>query len=105
MIDERTLEFEIFGAMIRGRITWPSVNTAELISQDITKNFKIISSAVPVYYFRLISQAVRGNVITVGGISGYENFELTEKDDNFSMFLLDISFNQRCRIDNKPCNF
>ena len=76
-----------------------------VISQDITKNFKIISSAVPVYYFRLISQAVRGNVITVGGISGYENFELTEKDDNFSMFLLDISFNQRCRIDNKTCNF
>ena len=76
-----------------------------VISQDITKNFKIISSAVPVYYFRLISQAVRGNVITVGGISGYKNFELTEKDDNLSMFLLDISFNQRCRIDNKPCNF
>lgn len=37
MIDERTLEFYIFGAMIMGRITWPSDNTAELISQDITK--------------------------------------------------------------------
>jgi hypothetical protein len=76
-----------------------------VISQDITKSFKIISSAVPVYFFERVSQAVRGNAITVGGVSGYEAFELTEKEDSFSMFLLDVSFLKRCRIENKTCNF
>lgn len=73
-----------------------------VISKDITENYGIISAAVPPFYIRLLQQAVRGNAVTVNGTQ-YQNFRYDSKPDDNSMFLLDLSFDKRCRIDNRKC--
>ena len=73
-----------------------------VISKDITENYGIISGAVPPFYIKLLQQAVRGNYVTVDGVQ-YQNFRYDSKPDDNRMFLLDLSFDKRCRLDNKQC--
>lgn len=73
-----------------------------VISKDITENYGIISGAVPPFYIRLLQQAVRGNYVTVDGVQ-YQNFRYDAKPEDNRMFLLDLSFDKRCRLDNKQC--
>jgi hypothetical protein len=73
-----------------------------VISKDITENYGIISGAVPPFYIKLLQQAVRGNIVTVDGVQ-YQNFRYDQKPEDNRMFLLDLSFDKRCRIDNKQC--
>jgi len=75
-----------------------------VISTVITNSYKILSGAVPPYYYQKISQAVRGNAVFVDG-KQYFKFELTQKEDDLRMFTLDIAFSTECRLDNKQCNF
>jgi hypothetical protein len=73
-----------------------------VISKDITENYGIISGAVPPFYIKLLQQAVRGNIVTVDGVQ-YQNFRYDSKPDDNRMFLLDLTFDKRCRLDNKQC--
>lgn len=73
-----------------------------VISKDITENYGIISSAVPPFYIKLLQQAVRGNYVTVDGVQ-YQNFRYDSKPEDNRMFLLDLSFDKKCRLDNKQC--
>lgn len=73
-----------------------------VISKDITENYGIISGAVPPFYIKLLQQAVRGNYVTVDGVQ-YQNFRYDSKPDDNRMFLLDLTFDKRCRLDNKQC--
>jgi hypothetical protein len=73
-----------------------------VISKDITENYGIISAAVPPFYIRLLQQAVRGNYVTVDGVQ-YQNFRYDSKPEDNRMFLLDLSFDKKCRLDNKQC--
>lgn len=73
-----------------------------VISKDITENYGIISGAVPPFYIKLLQQAVRGNYVTVDAVQ-YQNFRYDSKPDDNRMFLLDLSFDKRCRLDNKQC--
>lgn len=73
-----------------------------VISKDITENYGIISGAVPPFYIKLLQQAVRGNYVTVDGVQ-YQNFRYDSKPDDNRMFLLDLSFDKKCRLDNKQC--
>jgi hypothetical protein len=75
-----------------------------IISQTITENFSVFSGLIPTYYFKKISQAVRGNRVFFDGVQ-YETFSLSEKNDGDSMFPLDIEMTKKCRLDNKSCNF
>jgi hypothetical protein len=73
-----------------------------VISKDITENYGIISGAVPPFYIKLLQQAVRGNYVTVDGVQ-YQNFRYDSKPEDNRMFLLDLSFDKKCRLDNKQC--
>ena len=73
-----------------------------VISKDITENYGIISGAVPPFYIKLLQQAVRGNYVTVDAVQ-YQNFRYDSKPEDNRMFLLDLSFDKRCRLDNKQC--
>lgn len=73
-----------------------------VISKDITENYGIISAAVPPFYIKLLQQAVRGNYVTVDGVQ-YQNFRYDSKPEDNRMFLLDLTFDKKCRIDNKQC--
>ena len=73
-----------------------------VISKDITENYGIISGAVPPFYIKLLQQAVRGNYVTVDGVA-YQNFRYDSKPEDNRMFLLDLTFDKKCRIDNKQC--
>lgn len=73
-----------------------------VISKDITENYGIISGAVPPFYIKLLQQAVRGNYVTVDNVQ-YQNFRYDSKPDDNRMFLLDLTFDKRCRLDNKQC--
>jgi len=73
-----------------------------VISKDITENYGIISGAVPPFYIKLLQQAVRGNYVTVDGVQ-YQNFRYDSKPEDNRMFLLDLTFDKRCRLDNKQC--
>ena len=73
-----------------------------VISKDITENYGIISAAVPPFYIKLLQQAVRGNTVTVNGVQ-YQNFRYDQKPEDNRMFLLDLSFDKKCRLDNKAC--
>jgi hypothetical protein len=73
-----------------------------VISKDITENYGIISGAVPPFFIKLLQQAVRGNYVTVDAVQ-YQNFRYDSKPDDNRMFLLDLTFDKRCRLDNKQC--
>ena len=73
-----------------------------VISKDITENYGIISGAVPPFYIKLLQQAVRGNYVTVDEVQ-YQNFRYDSKPEDNRMFLLDLTFDKRCRLDNKQC--
>jgi len=73
-----------------------------VISKDITENYGIISGAVPPFYIKLLQQAVRGNYVTVDAVH-YQNFRYDSKPEDNRMFLLDLTFDKRCRLDNKQC--
>ena len=73
-----------------------------VISKDITENYGIISGAVPPFYIKLLQQAVRGNYVTVDAVQ-YQNFRYDSKPEDNRMFLLDLTFDKRCRLDNKQC--
>jgi len=73
-----------------------------VISKDITENYGIISGAVPPFYIKLLQQAVRGNYVAVDGVQ-YQNFRYDSKPEDNRMFLLDLSFDKKCRLDNKQC--
>lgn len=73
-----------------------------VISKDITENYGIISGAVPPFYIRMLQQTVRGNAVTVNGTQ-YQNFRYDAKPDDSRMFLLDLTFDKKCRIDNRTC--
>lgn len=73
-------------------------------SQTVTYNFIVISSMVPPYFYRRVSQAVRGRTVTIDGIE-YIKFELSEKPNDLKMFPLDVVFKQECIIDEQQCNF
>lgn len=74
-----------------------------IISKTITKNYKVISSVYPPYYVKKLSQTVRGNNVTVNGIS-YQNYTYDQKPDDSRMFAIDLSFDNICRIDNRKCD-
>jgi hypothetical protein len=59
---------------------------------------------VPPYYFAKIAQAVRGSTVYVDGNERI-NFELSDKEDAFRVFVLSVTFQKLCFIDNKKCNF
>ncbi len=73
-----------------------------VISKDITENYGIISGAVPPFFIKLLQQAVRGNYVTVDAVQ-YQNFRYDSKPEDNRMFLLDLTFDKRCRLDNKQC--
>lgn len=73
-----------------------------VISKDITENYGIISGVVPPYYIRMLQQTVRGNYVTVDGIQ-YQNFRYDAKPEDTKSFLLDLTFDKKCRIDNRRC--
>ena len=73
-----------------------------VISKDITENYGIISGAVPPFYIKLLQQAVRGNYVTVDAVQ-YQNFRYDSKPEDNRMFLLDLTFDKICRLDNKQC--
>lgn len=73
-----------------------------VISKDITENYGIISGAVPPFYIKLLQQAVRGNYVTVDN-QAYQNYRYDSKPEDNRMFLLDLTFDKKCRIDNKQC--
>jgi hypothetical protein len=50
----------------------------------------------------MLQQAVRGNYVTVDGVQ-YQNFRYDSKPEDNRMFLLDLSFDKKCRLDNKQC--
>lgn len=73
-----------------------------VISKDITENYGIISGIVPPYFIKRLAQTVRGNAVTVDGVQ-YQNFNYDAKPEDSRMFLLDLTFNKKCRLDNKRC--
>ena len=73
-----------------------------VISKDITENYGIISAAVPPFYIKMLQQTVRGNAVTVDGTQ-YQNFRYDAKPSDSRMFLLDLTFDKKCRIDNRIC--
>jgi hypothetical protein len=93
-------EVELFGETVSETTNDRGV----VISSVITNSYKILSGAVPPYYYQKISQAVRGNAVFVDG-KQYIKFELSQKEDELRMFTLDIAFVTECRLDNKSCNF
>jgi hypothetical protein len=73
-----------------------------VIKKDITENYGIISGVVPPYFIKRLAQTVRGNAVTVDGIQ-YQNFSYDSKPETSKMFLLDLTFNKKCSIDNRTC--
>jgi hypothetical protein len=73
-----------------------------VISKDIIENYAIISGVVAPFYIKMLQQAVRGKTVTVNGTQ-YQNFRYDAKPEDSKMFLLDLSFDKKCRIDNRTC--
>jgi len=74
-----------------------------VISKVITENYGIISGVYPPYFVKRLAQTVRGNSVTVDGIQ-YQNFSYDQKPEDIKMFLIDLSFDKKCRLDNRTCS-
>lgn len=75
-----------------------------VINQTITENYSVFSGMIPEYYYKRVSQSVRGSRVFINDVQ-YETFTLSEKSDGDSMFPLDLDMTKKCRLDNKICNF
>lgn len=75
-----------------------------VISKEIISNYQVVSGLYAPYYARKLSQAVRGNRVTVDNVV-YKNFNFDKNNDGSKMWAIDLTFDKQCEIDNRQCNF
>jgi len=80
-----------------------ATDLGKVVRRTILSNYRINSGIAAPYFARMLDRVVRGSTVTING-EQYKNFVFEKNNDQSRMWVIDLTFEKECRLDNRGCN-